>query len=66
MPGIASNRGEPPRVEEPERRGGSGDGGGERPRHPFIEGLLRTLPDPDSETEGSVLTAIRAGAADAG
>jgi hypothetical protein len=51
MPGIASNRGEPPKVEEPERRGGSGDGGGERPRHPFTEGLLRTLPDPDSETE---------------
>ena len=51
MPGIASNRGEPPKVEEPERRGGSRDGGGERPRHPFTEGLLRMLPDPDSETE---------------
>jgi hypothetical protein len=29
--------------------GGSGDG--EKPRHPFIEGLLKTLPDPDSDEE---------------
>ncbi len=28
-----------------------GQGGNDPPRHPFIEGLLRTLPDPDSEAE---------------
>jgi hypothetical protein len=31
--------------------GGKGGGGGEKPRHPFIEGLLRTLPDPDTEKQ---------------
>ena len=28
-----------------------GGGGGEKPRHPFIEGLPKTLPDPDSDEE---------------
>jgi hypothetical protein len=55
MPGIAPNgeRGEqPPKVDDPGKRNSGGDGGdGTKELHPFIEGLLRTLPDPDSEAE---------------
>jgi hypothetical protein len=54
MPGIAP--GDPPsKPDEPDRNRGSGgtggSGGGEKTRHPFIEGLLKTLPDPDSDEE---------------
>jgi hypothetical protein len=31
--------------------GGAGGGSDEPPRHPFIEGLLRTLPDPEADDE---------------
>lgn len=53
MPGVAQvDRHEtaPPPAEEPRHGNGNG-GGGDRDLHPFIEGLLRTLPDPDSEEE---------------
>jgi hypothetical protein len=32
-------------------KGGDGGGDGEKPRHPFIEGLLKTLPDPEADEE---------------
>lgn len=55
MPGVAPDeRREPPKTDKPERRPGGGtggSGGGEKFRHPFIEGLLKTLPDPDSDEE---------------
>jgi hypothetical protein len=53
MPGIApAERSEaPPKAEEISKNGGDGGGGGKKELHPFIEGLLRTLPDPDSEEE---------------
>lgn len=55
MPGIAPDASrEPASPDESERRlggGAGGSGGGGKPRHPFIEGLLKTLPDPDSEEE---------------
>jgi hypothetical protein len=52
MPGVSPDgRKEPPKPEESDKSpgGGKGDGGGDKPRHPFIEGLLRTLPDPEIE-----------------
>lgn len=55
MPGVApEGRKDPPKPEESDQSlggGGKGGGGGEKPRHPFIEGLLKTLPDPDSDEE---------------
>jgi len=54
MPGVSPDaRREPPKPEEADKKPGDGNGGGEgdKPRHPFIEGLLKTLPDPDSDEE---------------
>jgi hypothetical protein len=55
MPGVAPNEHrELSKPNESEGRpggGAGGNGGGEKPRHPFIEGLLKTLPDPDSDEE---------------
>jgi hypothetical protein len=55
MPGVVPDeRRELPKPNESEGRpggGAGGSGGGEKPRHPFIEGLLKTLPDPDSDEE---------------
>jgi hypothetical protein len=55
MPGVSPDgRKDPPIPDESDKKregGGKGDGGGEKPRHPFIEGLLKTLPDPDSDEE---------------
>jgi len=57
LPGISSNgrKAEPTKhenVSELSGVGGTGnDGSGGRALHPFIEGLLRTLPDPDSDQE---------------
>jgi hypothetical protein len=31
------------------RATGNGNGNGPPPRHPFIEGLLKTLPEPESD-----------------
>ena len=57
-PGFAESKqtaSQPPPSEtrEPPKRGGNG---GDGTRHPFIEGLLKTLPDPDTvwSTEGRV------------
>jgi hypothetical protein len=53
MPGVSPDgRKDPPKPEESDKSlggGGRGGGGVEKPRHPFIEGLLRTLPDPETE-----------------
>jgi hypothetical protein len=57
MPGISPDAGrDAPKREDPEHTGGggTGGGGGGKPRHPFIEGLLQTLPDPDTEKAWSV------------
>jgi hypothetical protein len=55
MPGVSPDgRKDPPTPEQSDKKtgdGGKGDGGGEKPRHPFIEGLLKTLPDPESDEE---------------
>jgi len=55
MPGVSPDgRKDPPTPDQSDKKiggGGKGDGGGEKPRHPFIEGLLKTLPDPDSDEE---------------
>lgn len=54
LPGVSPDgRKEPSKPEESDKKlgGGQGNGGGDKPRHPFIEGLLKTLPDPDSEEE---------------
>jgi hypothetical protein len=58
MPGIAPDNRSEARVDEGDQNrsgggggGGGGSGSGEKPRHPFIEGLLKTLPDPDAEEE---------------
>jgi hypothetical protein len=54
MPGIASTAHVEPKGEEPVQkhgRGGGGPGGVDRDLHPFIEGLLRTLPDPETQKE---------------
>lgn len=52
MPGIAPNGNNPPPPGDQENnRGGGGDGGtgGFAGLHPFIQGLLTKLPEPDSE-----------------
>jgi len=52
LPGVSPDgRKEPSKPEESDKKLGQGNGGGDKPRHPFIEGLLKTLPDPDSEEE---------------
>ena len=55
MPGVSPDgRKDPLTPQEPDKKlggGGKGDGGGEKPRHPFIEGLLKTSPDPESDEE---------------
>jgi len=54
MPGIAErgeDGGTPPKDEEQRKNGGNAGGGGSNTpgMHPFIQGLLRTLPDPDAD-----------------
>jgi hypothetical protein len=54
MPSVSPDgRKEPPKPDEADKNlgGGNSGGGGDKPRHPFIEGLLKTLPDPDSGEE---------------
>ncbi len=50
-PGFAENKGAPPpqppnEIDDPPRRAENGGGGGTR--HPFVEGLLQTLPSPNT------------------
>jgi hypothetical protein len=51
MPGIAP--GQPAREDQKADSGNGGNGSGQTPptppRHPFIEGLLRTLPEPETD-----------------
>ena len=39
---------QPPDQNNPPQPGGSGNGSGSGTRHPFVEGLLQTLPNPDT------------------
>jgi len=47
-PGTKPIEAEPPKIPEPEKKAGNGGGdfGG---LHPFIQGLLKTLPEPETE-----------------
>lgn len=56
MPGVATHTNATPPLppstpptEEVKKGGGNGNDNVPPPRHPFIEGLLKTLPEPDSE-----------------
>jgi hypothetical protein len=47
LDGVAGSKQPHQRQEHPSKLGGAGGGGGDL--HPFIAGLLRTLPEPETE-----------------